>query len=237
MKDVIVIPTYNERENVGTIIPLIFKIAPEVSVLVVDDSSPDGTASIIIELQKQYKNLFLLSQPVKNGLGSAYINGFSHILKEQNIRKVVMMDADLSHDPKYLPQMFEEGKNYSIVIGSRYINGGKTIGWEYWRKILSFLGNLYCRVITGMPVHDCTGGFNVISADLLRKIDFSKIDMSGYAFIMEIKYLLYKAGGTFFEVPIIFKNRLGGESKISSHIISEGILAPWKMRWKNTKKK
>ena len=237
MKDVIVIPTYNERENVGTIIPLIFKIVPEVSVLVVDDSSPDGTAPIIIELQKQYKNLFLLTQSTKNGLGSAYINGFSQVLKEKNIRKVVMMDADLSHDPKYLQEMFEKSEKYSIVIGSRYTHGGKTVGWENWRKILSFLGNFYCRFITGMPVHDCTGGFNIISADLLRKIDFSKIDMSGYAFIMEIKYLLYKAGGTFFEVPIIFKNRFGGESKISSHIISEGVIAPWKMRWKNTKKK
>jgi len=141
------------------------------------------------------------------------------------------MDADFSHDPKYLVEMFKKSKEYSVVVGSRYVLGGKTVGWELWRRILSFCGNFYCRTITGMPVKDCTGGFNIIHTDLLRKIDFSKMDMSGYAFIMEIKYLLYRAGGTFFEVPITFVNRVGGESKISSHIISEGIIAPWKIKF------
>ncbi|MFA5889098.1 MAG: polyprenol monophosphomannose synthase [Candidatus Paceibacterota bacterium] len=229
-KDIIVIPTYNERENVSVLIPLIFKLLPNVYIVVADDNSPDGTAKVVIDLKSNYQNLSLISRQKKDGLGRAYTNAFREILKNNDVRSVVMMDADLSHDPKYLPDMFKKFEEFSVVIGSRYIAGGKTIGWELWRRILSFYGNLYCRIITGMPIYDCTGGFNIISANLLRKIDFSKMDMSGYAFIMEIKYLLYKAGGTFFEVPITFINRVGGESKISSHIISEGIIAPWKIK-------
>ena len=231
MKDVIVVPTYNERENIEVLVPLIFETLHGVNVLVADDSSPDGTEKTVMDLKYKYPNLSLISRKSKDGLGKAYINAFKEVLKDSNVRTVVMMDADLSHDPKYLIEMLNKSKSYSVVIGSRYVAGGETVGWEAWRRILSFFGNLYCRTITGMPIKDCTGGFNVINADLLRKIDFSKMDMSGYAFIMEIKYLLYKAGGTFFEVPIVFKNRAKGETKISGHIISEGIVAPWKIRF------
>ena len=230
MKYVIVIPTYNEKENIEVLVPLIFKTVPNVYVVVADDNSPDGTANVVNKLKYQYPKLTLISRQKKDGLGKAYINAFTEVLKDDDVRSVVMMDADLSHDPKYLPEMFEKSKSFSVVVGSRYVDGGKTLGWELWRRVLSFWGNFYCRTITGMPVMDCTGGFNVIHVDLLRKINFSKMDMSGYAFIMEVKYLLYKAGGTFFEVPITFANRIGGESKISSHIISEGIIAPWKIK-------
>ncbi len=230
MKDIIVIPTYNEKENIQRLIPLIFQTIPGVNVVVADDSSPDGTGQEVLDLKYKYPNLDLITRKDKNGLGKAYIYAFKEILKDSSVKRIVMMDADFSHDPKYLVSMFKNSENYSVVIGSRYIVGGKTEGWELWRRMLSFFGNFYCRTITGMPIMDCTGGFNVIHADLLRKIDFSKMDMSGYAFIMEIKYLLYKAGGTFFEVPITFVNRVGGESKISGHIISEGIVAPWKIK-------
>lgn len=230
MKDVIVIPTYNEKENVSFLIPLIFSLLPDVYVVVADDSSPDGTAEVVSNLKSKFPNLSLISRNKKDGLGRAYTNAFRKVLTWDGVRTVVMMDADLSHDPKYLREMFEKSKNHSVVIGSRYIDGGKTEGWELWRRILSFCGNIYCRFITGLPIYDCTGGFNVISADLLRKIDFNKMDNSGYAFIMEIKYLLYKAGGNFYEVPITFVNRAHGETKISGHIISEGVLAPWKIK-------
>ena len=229
MKQVIILPTYNERANIGVIIPLLFSTVPGISVLVADDNSPDGTAQVVKELQHTYKNLSLIFRPEKNGLGRAYLNAFDHVLKDLGVKNIIMMDADLSHSPKYLPEMLERSKKYTVVTGSRYVRGGATVGWELWRRVLSFFGNLYCRSITRLPMHDCTAGFNVISAELLRKIDFSKMDMSGYAFIMELKYLLYKAGATFYEVPITFVNRVGGESKMSSHIISEGILAPWKM--------
>ena len=139
------------------------------------------------------------------------------------------MDADFSHDPKYLEQMIKVSRVSNVVIGSRYVKEGKTEGWEFWRVMLSFFGNRYCKFVTGMPVYDCTAGFNVIDTRILKKLDFSSFDLSGYAFIMELKYLLWKAGATFKEIPITFKNRTGGESKISGHIISEGLLAPWKM--------
>lgn len=230
MKDVIVVPTYNENENVKVLVPLIFETIKGINVVVADDNSPDGTAQTVVDLKSKYPNLSLILRKSKDGLGKAYINAFGEVLKDNSVRNIIMMDADMSHDPKYLIEMLRKSQKYSVIIGSRYVNGGKTVGWEAWRRILSYLGNFYCRSITGMPIKDCTGGFNVINASLLRKIDFSKMDMSGYAFIMEIKYLLYKAGGTFFEVPIIFKNRARGETKISSHIISEGIIAPWKIK-------
>lgn len=229
MKNVIVLPTYNEAENVRVLVPRIFEIVPDVHILIADDNSPDGTAQVVMELQKKYPQLSLISRQKKDGLGRAYLNAFTHVLKDSQVRSIVMMDADLSHSPKYLPEMLVRSTSYSVVTGSRYVIGGGTEGWELWRRVLSFFGNLYCRSITHMPLRDCTAGFNVISADLLRKIDFSKMDMSGYAFIMELKYLLYKTGATFYEVPITFVNRVGGESKMSSHIINEGILAPWKM--------
>ncbi len=213
-------------------IPLIFKIVPWVSIVVADDNSPDGTGSAVLKLQRIYPNTSLISRPNKNGLGEAYIDAFGKVLQSSDVRAVIMMDADLSHNPEYLPEMIKKSELFGVVIGSRYVEGGKTVGWELWRRVLSFYGNLYCRIVTGMPIRDCTGGFNVINAENLRKIDFSKMDMSGYAFIMELKYLLYKSGSTFFEVPITFVNRAHGETKITSHIISEGIIAPWKMLWK-----
>ncbi len=231
MKDVIIIPTYNEKENISILVPQIFEILPDILVRVADDNSPDGTAEVVKDMQNKYPNLSLIFRSKKNGLGQAYTNAFLEVLKDRNIGKVIMMDADLSHNPKYLKEMLSQGNNFSVVVGSRYVDGGKTEGWEFWRRALSFFGNAYCRVITRLPLRDCTGGFNVISAELLRKVDFSRMDMSGYAFIIEIKFLLYKAGGTFFEVPITFVNRAHGETKISGHIISEGILAPWKIRF------
>lgn len=231
MKEVIIIPTYNEKENIKILIPKIFSFLPSVYVVVVDDNSPDGTANLVSDLRFKYPHLSLILRKNKEGLGKAYVDAFSQVLKDKDVETIVMMDADLSHDPKYLQQMFEKSKKYSVVVGSRYINGGETVGWEFWRRSLSYLGNFYCRNITSLPIYDCTGGFNLIKSDLLRKIDFNNIGMSGYAFIMELKYLLYRAGGEFFEIPITFVNRVGGESKISGHIISEGIIAPWKIRF------
>lgn len=230
MKDVIIIPTYNEKENIGNLIPKIFASAPDVFIVVADDSSPDRTAQIVEDLKCKYSKVSLISRKKKDGLGRAYINAFFEVLKDKEVRTITMMDADFSHNPKYLPEMIKKSREYDVVIGSRYILGGETVGWEFWRRALSYFGNFYFRLITRLPIYDCTGGYNVISTQLLRKIDFSKMDMSGYAFQMELKYLLYKSGGSFIEFPITFVNRVGGESKISSHIISEGIIAPWKIK-------
>lgn len=230
MKDVIVIPTYNERENIRALIPLIFSHVPGSWVLVADDNSPDGTAAAVKDLQNKFTRLELVSRQTKDGLGKAYLNAFAKVLEDADVRTLTMMDADLSHDPAYLPEMFRGSHQFGVVTGSRYVSGGSVIGWELWRRLLSFGGNLYCRTITGLPVRDCTGGFNTINADQLRKLDFNRVTMFGYAFIFELKYLLYKQGATFKEIPICFKNRTIGTSKMSGGIIREGIIAPWKLR-------
>lgn len=230
--DVVVIPTYNEKDNIGGIILAIFKMSPGINILVVDDNSPDGTSGVVKKMQAQYSNLSILERPSKQGLGRAYLDAFQAVLKNNEVKHIIMMDADFSHDPKYLPEMLETAKNFDVVIGSRYVSGGGTVGWEAWRRFLSKFGNLYSRMVTGMPIFDCTGGFNLIKTNFLRKIDLSSVSMSGYAFQIELKYLLWTAGAQFKEIPIIFKNRLNGESKISNHIIKEGILAPWKIKKK-----
>lgn len=229
MKNIIIIPTYNEKNNIVLLTFNIFALMPDVSVVVVDDNSPDGTSQAVVEMQTRYPRLSLILREKKEGLGKAYIHAFKNILAQGSVNIIITMDADLSHDPKYLSEMIGKTNEFDVVIGSRYVRGGGTEGWELWRKILSRWANFYCKLITRMPIHDFTAGFQVIKADSLRKIDFSKIDMSGYAFLMELKYLLWKSGAKFTEVPIVFKNRIGGESKISNHIIKEGILAPWKM--------
>ncbi|MHB0865503.1 MAG: polyprenol monophosphomannose synthase [Minisyncoccota bacterium] len=227
--DIVIIPTFNEKANISILIKEIFDAAPLVHVLVVDDNSPDGTGEIVSSLKEVFPNLDLFSREKKEGLGKAYLAAFRKVLEDTDLRSVVMMDADLSHHPKHLKEMLKKLETFDVVIGSRYVSGGGTKGWELWRRALSLFGNLYCRTLTRMPIHDCTGGFNAIRAETLRKVDFSGVDLSGYAFIMELKYALFKAGARFAEIPIIFTNRVGGESKMSGHIISEGILAPWKM--------
>ncbi len=229
MKRIVIVPTYNEKENIAPLIREIFKQVPDVFVLVVDDNSPDGTARAVRELQQSYPQVSLLVRERKEGLGKAYIHAISEVMKDAEVSKIIMMDADFSHDPATVPLLLERAERFDVVIGSRYVAGGKTVGWELWRRILSFGGNFYCRLITRMPVSDCTSGFSATDAHILKKIDFSNFDVSGYAFTIELKYALWKAGASFAEVPITFTNRTGGESKISNHIIYEGILAPWKV--------
>lgn len=229
MKNFIILPTYNERENIGLLIEEIFSLLPEIHILVVDDNSPDSTASAVEYIMTKYPNLSLLKRPGKNGLGGAYIAGFKKLLADAEVENIFMMDADFSHNPKYLSQMIRESENYDLVIGSRYIKGGGIAEWELWRRILSAGGNFYVRTLLGRHIHDWTGGFNCIKANHLRKMNLDNINLSGYAFIMGIKYFLIKAGARTKEIPIIFEARRGGESKLSHHIISEGIIAPWKI--------
>lgn len=234
MKHIILLPTYNEAENIEKIIVAIFSQYSSICIMVIDDNSPDGTGRIVQELFKKYPNLSLVSRKEKSGLGKAYIHGFREVLRDTDVTHVIMMDADFSHDPRYLKEMMEKSSEYDLVVGSRYISGGQTVGWERWRKALSYYGNLYARVITRSGVHDLTGGFNCIRADLLRAIDLNSIGSSGYAFQIELKYILRNMGACVAQIPIIFVNRTGGESKISNHIVSEGILAPWRMIFRKT---
>lgn len=228
-KAALVLPTYNERENMQALIPAVYALLPELTIYVVDDNSPDGTALAVLELQQSYPNLRLVRRAKKDGLGRAYLHGFKEALKDPAVEAIFMMDGDLSHDPAHMPEMLALQSTHDLVIGSRYISTGRTLGWELWRRLLSRYGNVYARTILGVPYRDCTSGYNCIRASLLRSLDFNRLNLSGYAFIMHLKYLLHSAGARTLEIPITYKNRTVGKSKISNHIIAEGIIAPWKM--------
>lgn len=232
MKDFVVIPTYNERENIKLLVPVIFGLLPEVNILVVDDNSPDGTAEIIRDLQKKYSNLNLLENPKKNGLGNAYISGFKQVLNDNSVSHIITMDADFSHSPADIKRLLDSASGYGLVIGSRYVRGGSIAKWELWRRILSWGGNLYVRLVLRYPIRDWTSGFTCISVDTLRRVNLDELDLSGYAFLQELKYLILRADVSFMEIPILFGSRREGESKISGFIIREGITGPWKMRLK-----
>ncbi len=234
-KTVVLLPTYNERDNISLIVEEIFKIDPALRVLVIDDSSPDGTGEAVRSLMGTYPNLALLSRPGKDGLGEAYKAGMLQVIKDESVDRVVTMDADGSHAAQYLRDLLSASEKYDLVIGSRYVKGGGIENWEKWRYTLSQVGNLYARTIMGLPIKDLTAGFMCFRTNLLRKVDFSHIRASGYAFQMELKFCAaHTLKCNVKEVPIIFKARREGESKISRHIIREGLKTPWRLfyrRW------
>jgi len=232
---VAVVPTYNERDNIENLVGQIFSTVPAIGVLVVDDMSPDGTADAVRSLQPRFPRLRLLYRTQDRGFGPAYLAGFREVMQNPDIDAILMMDADLSHNPAHIPAMLERIATCDAVIGSRYIANGGVSGWELWRRILSKAGNRYVRAVTGMPFRDCTSGFNLIRTDLLRRLDLTGIGSSGYAFLMELKHLMWRSGANIQEVPIIFLNRAGGESKLSGHIVTEGIKAPWRVRSRKKK--
>lgn len=232
-RHLIILPTYNERENLRELFQAICSIDPTVDVLVVDDNSPDHTADLVSELALTHKNIFLLSRPFKDGLGRAYIEAFQKVLQDGVYDVVTMMDADLSHNPKYFPSMKRAVISHDVVIGSRYIDGGGvTSEWNAFRRLLSRLGNVYLSIIFRTHLNDWTSGYVMIRTPSLRSIDFKIIDQRGYAFISGLKYLLYKSGAKLTEVPIFFEPRVHGSSKMSFPIIAEGVIAPLKIRSK-----
>lgn len=230
-RNIIVIPVYNEKNNIPLLLEKIFALLPKNHVMIVDDNSPDETGKTVENLQNKYANLLLLKRAGKDGLGKAYVAGFKAILKTKNFDTVTMMDGDLSHDPRYLPEMLELAENYDLTIGSRYIpNGGVTKKWGIRRRLLSFAGNLYLRLLfCRYPIHDWTTGYNVIKTSALEKINLDLLSPRGYAFISSLKYYLAKSGATITESPIFFEERNGGESKMSWPIILEGLITPWKI--------
>lgn len=230
-KNIIIIPTYNEKDNIALLLEKIWKLLPDANALVVDDNSPDGTAEVVEKLKNQHPNLFLMKRAGKDGLGTAYIAAFKHVLAHYNFQTITMMDADLSHDPKYLPEMLKLSENFDLVIGSRYISGGKiTKKWGISRRLLSAAGNFYLRIIFHhYPIKDWSTGYNVIKTDVLKKIKFEELNPRGYAFISSLKYRLAQAGASVKESPIFFEERNGGESKMSLFIILEGLILPWKI--------
>ena len=226
MKRLIIIPTFNESMNVPVLIKRIFKHIPESSILVIDDGSPDGTAEIVESLQQEFSNLHILKRKEKSGLGSAYRLGFVWGL-ERGFDELVEMDADMSHRVRDLSKMIEaknSAPDTSLIIGSRWIKGGRTENWSKARELLSRSANLYVRFMLGMGVKDSTAGFRIYSADILRKINLSAIKSEGYSFQIEMTRAVYENGGKIIEVPITFREREQGVSKMSKKIVKEAMM-------------
>jgi dolichol-phosphate mannosyltransferase len=235
MKNILVIiPTFNESENISQIISSVFKHVPQCHILVVDDNSPDGTSRIvkkIINLTK--KRLFIKDRKNKLGLGAAYIDGFNWAI-EKKYDFIFEMDADFSHDPVSLPKMIEILKdNSDVVVGSRYKKGVNVVNWPLGRILLSYAASLYVRVITGMPIKDPTAGYVGYKREVLEKIELDKIQFVGYAFQIEMKYKSWIKGYKIHEYPIVFKNRINGKSKMDQSIFWEALIGVIKMRLLN----
>ena len=222
MKILVISPTYNERKNINRLVEMVLGDNPEFDLLIDDDNSPDGTNEKVKELQDDYKNLYLKIREKKSGLGTAYIYGFKWALKH-NYERIIQMDADLSHNPKDLPMMVKQLDKYDLAIGSRYINGISIINWPISRLFLSYFANIYAKLITGMSINDCTGGFKCINVDILKKINLEKINSEGYSFQIELNYLAFCNNYKIKEIPIIFKDRKYGDSKMSKRIIFEAM--------------
>ncbi|MDG5814998.1 polyprenol monophosphomannose synthase [Chitinispirillales bacterium ANBcel5] len=228
-KVLIIIPTYNERENIVLIIPEIKKILPQVHILVVDDSSPDGTAQCVEQMARGIDGVHLFVRPTKDGLGKAYISGFKWAL-EREYEFIFEMDADFSHSPEYLPAFLEAARENDLVLGSRYICGVNVVNWPMSRLLLSYFANRFARFITGIPVKDCTGGFKCFRRSLLQSLKLDSIASSGYSFQIELNYFAWKGGFRLKEIPIVFSDRQRGVSKMSTKIIREALVLIWRLR-------
>jgi len=230
MKAIVIIPTYNEIENIKAIIEAVLAAVENINILIVDDNSPDGTAATVEEIMKSNDKIHLLKRPGKMGLGTAYCDGFRYCL-DKNFEAIFEMDADFSHDPDELPNFLEAIKENDLVIGSRYIKGGGVVNWPKRRILLSYGASIYTRIITGIPIKDTTGGFKCFRAESLRKLDLSQVKSNGYGFQIELNYKLWKKGARIKEIPITFTDRRSGTSKMNKNIIWEAVFLVWKLRF------
>ncbi|MGD9401926.1 MAG: polyprenol monophosphomannose synthase [bacterium] len=230
-RTIVVIPTYNEKQNIEIVLERVLGAGPDIEVVVVDDNSPDGTADLVTRAAAGNPRLHLIRREGKQGLGTAYIAGFKYALKA-GATLVMQMDADLSHDPRYIPDMLEAVRSHDLVIGSRYIKGVNVINWPMERLILSYMANVYTRVITAMPVHDATGGFKCFRREVLEAIELDEVISDGYCFQIEMNFRAWRRGFRIKEVPIVFVDRHSGTSKMSKRIIWEAIYKVWVLRFK-----
>lgn len=228
-RTLIVIPTFNEAENIPRLVPQVLTQAPGIEILVVDDGSPDGTAQIVREMQEADQRVHLIERPRKMGLGTAYVAGFKFAI-EHGYDYVFEMDADFSHNPKEIPNFLKKIKDFDLVIGSRYTNGVRVLNWPMQRLLLSYTANVYTRIITGLPVHDATGGFKCYRREVLEAIDLDEIKSNGYAFQIEMSFKAWKKGFRIAEIPIVFLDRRVGVSKMSKSIVYEAMFMLWKLR-------
>lgn len=227
----IIIPTYNEIDNIEKMIRAVFAESNDFHLLIIEDGSPDGTANKVKELQLEFQNLHMIERKGKLGLGTAYITGFKWAL-ERNYTHVFEMDCDFSHDPKDLKHLLERAEEGAdLVIGSRYIGGIRIINWPFRRLLLSYGAGIYTRMITGMPILDTTGGFKCFRRSTLEKINLDRIISNGYSFQLELNYKVWSKGLKVVEHPIIFTERRDGQSKMGGGIIVEAIFAVWRLRF------
>lgn len=230
MKAMVVIPTYNEKENITRLIPEILAQDGEIEVLVVDDNSPDGTAALIESGFGDDARVHLLVRPGKMGLGTAYISGFRYALTKPEISCVFEMDADFSHRPRYIPEFLRALESADVVLGSRYIAGGGVENWGLVRRALSRGGSAFSKVMLGLPAHDCTGGFRCYRRQVLETVDLDRITSEGFGFQVEMLHECNKNGFRIKEVPIVFPDRQQGASKMSGHIVFEALYLVCRLR-------
>ena len=230
-KPLIIIPTYNEQENVRLITAAIFQAHSGVHILFVDDNSPDGTGNIVREMAQTDKRVYLLHQEDKRGLGRAYIAGFKWAL-ERDYTHVFEMDADFSHNPAEIPKFLSAAQNADLVLGSRYINGIRIINWPLSRLMISQAAGTYVRFVTGMPFSDPTGGYKCFRREVLEAVDLDRVKSNGYSFQIEMTYMAWKLGFRITEVPIIFEDRRSGHSKMNTAIIREALGVVMKLRFR-----
>ncbi len=229
MKALVIVPTYNEADNIPELVPKVLEQDPGIEMLVVDDNSADGTGKLVDELIENEPRLHVLHRPRKMGLGSAYVAGFRYAL-ERGYDLVFEMDADFSHDPDSLPTFLEAIQDADLVVGSRYLNGVTVVNWPLSRLILSYGANLYTRIITGMPLKDATGGFKCFRRTTIEKLDLSGVNSDGYGFQIEINFKVWRKGLRVVEIPIIFEDRRVGISKMNNKIVWEAMWLVWKLR-------
>lgn len=227
---VVVTPTYQERDTIERHVRSVFSALPGVSLLVVDDASPDGTAEAVEALRGEFPKLHLLRHPAPRSFAGSYKDGIRWAL-ERDFTRVVSMDADGSHGAVFLPSLLDLSAEADVVVGSRYLYGVSVLNWPLRRVLLSAFANLYCRWVTGVPCYDLTAGFCCYAAEMLRRIDLPSVRASGYAYQIEMKYRIWRAGGRLAETNILFLERLAGTSKISSGRITEGLRHPWWCRF------
>ena len=231
MRPRIIVPTYQERDSVvGLLTELRRLLGPAARILVVDDASPDGTAALVQQVAARDPAVELLSRPAKLGLASAYQSALRRVLDERRDDCVVTMDADFSHDPRYVPRLVDAAARHDLVIGSRYVAGGGIDNWGVRRRLLSLTGNWYARTVTGTPIRDLTAGLTCMRTDFLRTVPFERIEARGYAWLIALKTLFHQRRARICEIPIRFVERRFGVSKLSRNIVYEGLVEPWRIR-------
>lgn len=229
MKVLIIIPTYNEKENIERLIKTVLQQHEAIEILICDDNSPDGTGAIVESMMLEEPRIHIIKRPGKMGLGSAYVTGFKYALK-QDYDYIMEMDADFSHNPNDVPKLIEAAQSNDLVIGSRYCSGINIINWPIERLLISYFASKYVRMITGMPIKDPTGGFKCFNRKVLEKIDLDNIHSEGYSFQIEMNYKAWVRGFKIKEVSIVFTERMDGHSKMSKKIVYEAAWMVWKLK-------